>query len=213
VGVIVDSSKKRHPSVFVGKWNAIQEPFCGRGNHKWNLVRKFFVSGKFWNNAKSAMRLDVPATWNIVSGDAWHDSICGAKIRRKCVACFAFEASNLMPRLLLVCCQTSMQHGCAPGWQNAQGPSIVKGCPAFPGPSWNCSFWVVKWHRTPERSHYQMSNLPSGEWCTSFASRTAMAAVHGLYGPNSTFGKELAMSQEPMWTCTWAWPKPMACTL
>jgi len=133
VGVIVDSSKKGCPSVFVRKWNVIQEPFCG--NHKWNLVRKFFVSGKFWNDldAKSAMRLDVPATWNIVSSDAWHDNICSASIQRSCAACFALRQVILMPMPLLVCCHTSMQHGCVPDWQNVQGPSIVKVGPAFPG--------------------------------------------------------------------------------
>jgi len=34
VGVVVDSSEKRRPSVFVGNWNAIQEPFCGKGNRE-----------------------------------------------------------------------------------------------------------------------------------------------------------------------------------
>jgi len=62
-GVVVDSSEKIRPSVFVGNVKAIHKPFCGRGKREWNSVRNFFVSGNCVNDreAKSAMRLDLPA--------------------------------------------------------------------------------------------------------------------------------------------------------
>jgi len=62
-GVVVDSSEKIHPSVFVGNVKVIHKLFCGRGKREWNSIRKFLVSRNCVNDreVKSAMRLDLPA--------------------------------------------------------------------------------------------------------------------------------------------------------
>jgi len=136
------------PKYFVGKWNAIQEPFCGRGNCKWNLVRKFVCPEIFetiWMQSQPCNWMCLPLGLLLV---VMLDRLaCIAPISKGVVLLFCpLKLVILWPMPLLVYYPTSMQCGCVPGQQNALGQSTGEGGPAFLDLSWKLTFWIFEWY-------------------------------------------------------------------